>query len=162
MVRTCRAQALLGLEVVPDGYRVEPATLQEAEAWWSQHRPSIPPLPALDENYGKLDELTTIDLDNPTVSAVRRFGGKAANLAILYRYLSSRHQVPGFAIPSRYYLDFLRDNTIPSLTDPNVDVTYEEYLGELLEDSFRRHISKRNLRQTNRVFNGTECSRLPE
>lgn len=44
----------------------------------------------------------------------------------------------GFAIPVRYYLEFMEANRLESALRPGVDVTYDEYLAELFAaDEFR-------------------------
>ncbi len=126
---------LVRFEVTVDGYDVRAATLEEAEAWWSEHRPSLPPIPAVDEEYAAFDRITDIDLASGAAGALKLFGGKAAGLAALYEHLPPQYQTPGFAIPFRYYLEFIRTNTIPSLTNPAVEVSYEAYIDELLADT---------------------------
>jgi len=124
---------LVRLAVETSRYEVREASLEEAETWWAEHRPSARPLPQPDEDHGGLEGITEIDPAGP-VPAIRRFGGKAAGLARLYRFLPPAYQTQGFAIPFRRYLEFLRANRIPSLANPAVQVSYAEYIDELLED----------------------------
>ncbi|MCZ6792912.1 MAG: hypothetical protein O7J95_04785, partial [Planctomycetota bacterium] len=146
------ANRLVRLDVSLDDFSVREASVEEAEAWWAEHRPSVPPIPDVDGEYSGLDRITEIALDDPAGGAIGRFGGKAAGLAILYRYLPARNQTRGFAIPFRYYLEFMRGNTISSLADPAVQVSYEDHVEELLADTrFRadgafRRAALKNLR----------------
>ncbi|HVR74934.1 MAG TPA: PEP/pyruvate-binding domain-containing protein [Planctomycetota bacterium] len=126
--------ALVRLEVRADSYDVRAATVEEAEAWWTAHRPSLPPIPEADGSHAALDRLTEIDATSLDSRAVARFGGKAAGLARLYSFLPARYQTAGFAIPFRGYLEFIRLNRRPSLAAPGVDVTYEEFIREMLAD----------------------------
>lgn len=144
---------LVRLDVEPESYTVRAATLSEAESWWNTHRPNAPPIPVADASYDGLDGLTEIDVNDPNVEPVERFGGKAANLAILYGYLPAEHRVPGFAIPFRYYLEFMQSNRIPAIDDPITEETYEEHIRGLLADprfrsdgAFRR-LALRRLRK---------------
>ncbi len=125
---------MVRLAVESGGYTVHEATLEEAEAWWVAHRPSVPPIPEVDASYDDFDGLTEMDVENAARRAIARFGGKASNLAILYRHLPSAHRVPGFAIPFSYYLEFMRSNTIPRLDDPSTEDSYEKHIHDLLED----------------------------
>jgi hypothetical protein len=131
------AGKLIRLEVKPAEYLAAEAPLAEAEAWWAAHRPRLSALPEIDAAHAGLDSLAEIDLAGAPES---RFGGKAVNFAHLQRLLTGdleRYRAPAFAVPMRYYLEFLRANRIFSLKQPGRRVTYEEYLQELLaQDSF--------------------------
>ena len=125
---------IVRLEVSLDNYSVAAATLEEAEIWWDEHRPKLPPIPTIDDQYSDLDRITEVDLTGGATAVLRRFGGKAAGLAVLYRYLPARYQTPGFAIPFRHYVEFMRSNTTASLVTPEVQVSYETFVTELLAD----------------------------
>jgi pyruvate,water dikinase len=118
-----------------DRYTVEEATLQEAEAWWAEHRPDIGSAPAVDRDYRALDDLLEMDTDDDPVPLVGRVGGKSANLAKLYDFLPAEYRVPGFGIPFAYFEDFMEGNTIlDQRVDPPEEVSYREYVGRLVED----------------------------
>ncbi len=118
-----------------DRYNVTEATQDEAEAWWSAHRPNLGSAPPIDESYTALDNLLDMNTDDDPVPLIERVGGKAANLAKLYSFLPPARQVPAFAVPFKYFLDFMEDN---ALTDARGDtpevVTYREYVRRLSVD----------------------------
>jgi hypothetical protein len=126
---------IVRLEVCDLDYAVRPATLEEAEAFWASNRPRIEEVPGRDEGFGGLDSLEDMDLSGALVSPVARYGGKATNLSRLQRILTgpfARYRAQGFAVPMRYYLEFLRSNRINSAVNAGRRVTYEEYIAELL------------------------------
>ncbi len=127
---------LIRLEVTESSFEVSPADLSDAEAFWQENRPQLPALPPFDANYAALDRLTDFDLGGLPES---RFGGKASNLARLQTILDgvfADYREKGFAIPVRYYTEFMRGNRTASPVDPGRQVSYEEFLTELatLED----------------------------
>ena len=71
---------LVRLEVTPQAYTVEPATLAEAQAFWDSLRPAEPLVPALDSSV-----LGHVDLASVGHEAADSIGAKAANLAELAR-----------------------------------------------------------------------------
>ncbi|MGB0386397.1 MAG: PEP/pyruvate-binding domain-containing protein [Ardenticatenaceae bacterium] len=79
-------------------------------------------------------------------SATTRVGGKAANLARLYRFLPSEHQVAGFGIPFGAYDRFMRENTLlDERVTPAVRRTYAEYVALLHQDpAFRTDPERRS------------------
>ncbi len=121
---------LIRIEVGPADFEFRPAELPEAEEFWDANRPSLSVLPTIDADYAGLDALSEMDLSSE-VNPVSRFGGKATNLARLRLYVDEPYKEEGFAIPARYYLQFVRENTMPSAIDPGRMVTYEEHLNEL-------------------------------
>jgi pyruvate, water dikinase len=128
---------LVRMVVGRDGYTVTPDVPRaEAEGWWAAHRPDPVDLPAIDTVFGDLALLGEIGADDVDGSATLRVGGKAANLARLYTFLPPRHQVPGFAVPFRFYLDYMRDNTIEDRrADPRVTRTLADYVADLTADA---------------------------
>lgn len=124
---------LIHLKVGTTGYEVSEATLEEAEAWWSSHRPKLEDITAADTAYRPLDFVGDIPLDGP-VPLVSRYGGKGANFARLFSLLEEKHRVPAFIVPFYYYTRFLEQNQTRSLKNPNLRVTYAKYLEELLAD----------------------------
>ncbi len=98
------AGKLVHLVVGDDGVVIEPATLEEAEAFWESRRPTLPE-PIADIN---VTALTGFDaLRNADAIA---FGVKAANLGELHRILPAVHRVEGFGIPFSYYAGFIDGN----------------------------------------------------
>ncbi len=148
---------LVRLEVTAGAFRVEPATLEEAQAWWQSSRPVISVLPTIDAEFSDLptlDEIAAIDAAVKEPPAVSRFGGKASNFARLQSILTgemARYRARGFAIPMRYYLDFMRTNHIASAVDPARIVTYEEYLSELFADPEFQSDSRRRFELLDRL-----------
>lgn len=85
-------------------YQLTPATQAEAEAFWAARRPGPTAVPAPDyarAGLPALDELRLAD-----VGAV---GGKAAHFGELRRIAGVRARA-GFAIPVRYYRQFMTDH----------------------------------------------------
>jgi len=111
---------------------VDPA---EARAWWEEHRPLLPNVLVPDLAYASLDGLPAMAVAEASAPLAARFGGKAANLARMYRFLPAQHQVPGFAIPFRYYHEFMTSNHIPDdRVQPPALRMYEDYLYSLFND----------------------------
>ena len=126
---------LVRLEVATAGYTVDPdVTLEEAEAWWAEHRPNIGDIAEADAEYSSLDAVDAIDVENPSVPLVTRYGGKASNFARLYQIVDEPQRVPGFVVPFHYYVTFMNENTTPSRVDPTKTITFGEYIDELLSD----------------------------
>ncbi len=139
------AGQLVRLQVLADQYFVDAATIEEAQEFWSSSRPSLPTTPTLDVAYGGLDQFHEMDLlATETFTPVARFGGKATNLARLQRQLTGpfvQYQEAGFAIPVRYYLEFMEANT---LTVDGREVTYRDYIEELIaNDDFQSDSEQR-------------------
>lgn len=125
---------LVRLVVGATEYSAVETTLEEAEAWWKAHRPSLSEAPRLDADYAQLDSVDEMDLSGAPFPAEARFGGKASNFARLQRILTGpfeKYREPAFAVPIHYYFEFLRANKAESPFQPGVQVTYEEYLQEL-------------------------------
>lgn len=101
--------SLVRFEVDGGGFRIEPADLAEAEAFWSERRPSGPRLvPRLDTSVREL-----IPLDEASLSMLPSIGAKAAQLAELGHTISNRPSCPGpiptprgaFAVPMVHSLE---------------------------------------------------------
>ncbi|MBN1422243.1 MAG: hypothetical protein JXP34_25945 [Planctomycetes bacterium] len=116
---------LVRLEVHAGDYLVrgveDPA---EAEIWWATHRPTAGALPVPDDEYADMPSIP--DMAAAPEPLTERFGGKAANLARLYRAIGPASVVDGFAIPFHAYAEFMRTNEI--LYEGIEWVTYEEFL----------------------------------
>lgn len=85
-------------------YHIEPATQAEADAFWAGRRPGPTAVPAPD--YARQGLL---DLDGLRLADVSAVGGKAAHFGELRRIRGVRVRA-GFAIPVRYYREFMQDN----------------------------------------------------
>ncbi|MEM7233884.1 MAG: PEP/pyruvate-binding domain-containing protein, partial [Planctomycetota bacterium] len=129
---------LVRLEVTESRPKVEPATESEAREFWAATRRELSTPPELDSNFAALSSLEAIRKQELSDQAVvSRFGGKATNFARLQSVLSgefANYRERGFAIPIRYYLQFLRANQISSALDAERLVSYEDYLLELIAD----------------------------
>ncbi len=128
------AGELVRLELGSTDFSLEPASLEEAASFWERRRPSLPPLPAVDARYGELDALETIVAagERDGVPLETRVGGKAASFARLQETLvgdSALYREAGFAIPLRYYLEFMRDN---SVVLGGVRLSFQQILDTLL------------------------------
>ncbi|WP_437533643.1 PEP/pyruvate-binding domain-containing protein [Sorangium sp. So ce726] len=95
------ANGLVHLTARGTHVEIEPARLEDAEAFWSVHRPPIGD-PAAD-----LEVSTPAALASLGSADVAAFGTKAANLGELSRILPEQNRVDGFAIPFRAYADFM-------------------------------------------------------
>ncbi len=163
------AGKLIRLQVTDTGYTTREVTESEATAFWEANAGSLSHQPVLDPAYGalpSLDEIAAMDTgDGPSIES--RVGGKASNLARLQSILTDsweRYRLKGFAIPMSYYIAFMQSNRLPSAIEPEREVTYEEYLQELLEnerfvsDSQFRFQSLAVLREHMRDFGKVEES----
>jgi hypothetical protein len=110
---------LAHLTVAATEARLQPATLNDAELFWQQHRPPPQRLQA------NLDEIRLRDFTVLAASEANAFGVKAANLGEIYRVLPAANRAPGFAIPFSVHRDFLRAGGLDAqvaafLADPGV------------------------------------------
>ena len=132
------AGRLVRLEVADEGFEVQPATPEEAAAFWENNQPTLSVLPTLDANYKDfptLIEAAQLDIHPGEPSMESRIGGKATQLARLQRSLTGeweQYAERGFGIPMHYYLEFMHTNTTRSEIDGR-SVTYQEYLEELFD-----------------------------
>lgn len=143
---------LIKLSIFNDKYEIEfPVDLPEAEAWWYEHRPKAASLKEPDDEFSQLVSLPEMKNLDFFDSLSRRFGGKASQLGLLYSIFSDSSfnednslpfLVDGFAIPFRYYQEFMQSNLIPHPFDSNGLVTYEEYIHTLLLDARFRSDTK--------------------
>ncbi len=130
-----------------DSYTIAEATVEEAEAWWAGHQPKLEDIPGVDSEYAELDRVTEMDTaPDAQLPLVSRFGGKGANLALLYAFLDPKYQVPGFGIPFHYFEAFLDETMIlDSQVEPPENVSLREYVHRLAtnpalaEDAKLRH-----------------------
>ena len=129
------------LAIGATAYEVTETTLAEAEAWWASHRPRLPELPDVERNHTSLDAAWEIPVDG-SVRLVTRYGGKASNFARLFSIIDEEHRVPAFVVPFHYYLQFIETNLIESRLRPGTQLTYAEYIEEMLSDPVFRSDSR--------------------
>ena len=135
---------LVRLTLGSSGYEItEPVDLQEAETWWTEHRPQLDPLPQANDEFSELVSLS--DLAKSTQDSAiltARHGGKATGLGLLYTFMDTDILVDGFSIPFHYYTEFMRSNTIPDPSNYLNRIAYEEYIQILINDPDFRSDSK--------------------
>ena len=86
------------------GYRIEPVSQADADAFWATRRPGPTSVPPADyERQGLLD------LDGLSLRDIGVVGGKAAHFGELRRTQGVRVR-RGFAVPVRYYREFMQQN----------------------------------------------------
>ncbi len=93
--------ALVHLVVEEARVTLEPARLEDAEAFWAAHRPHVGE-PRADLSVTAIARFA----DLHAADAVA-YGAKAANLAELWHVLPSAHRTEGFAVPFAASRDFL-------------------------------------------------------
>ena len=133
---------LIRIEISGSDYTVtRDVEVADAESWWERIRPQVPPLPPPDTEYAELDSLEEIAILGAGVIPTARYGGKATNMARLRGILVdqlARFREDGFAVPMRYYAEFMHTNRMPSALDGNRLVTYAGFVDEILGwDEFR-------------------------
>ena len=96
---------LVRYEVTPDGFELEPATPEQAEAWLEKVRPPEPQSPRRD-----LSETEILALGLLGHGAVPAFGAKTANVGELRKILHPRVVPDGFGIPFYLYDRFMAAN----------------------------------------------------
>ncbi len=110
---------LVKMVVTPDIYTLEIADLAEAEAFWTEQRPSVTVDHLPDVDY--LEMVDVLEIPTTTASergdAVGRFGGKVTGLATMYTTLDSSYQADALGVPVAYYLQFMADNSWEVIVD---------------------------------------------
>jgi hypothetical protein len=112
---------LLGLEgrlirmvATEDELEIDPASPEEAEAWWAAHQPSVGQ-PQADLSVTEIATFETLGSDDADA-----YGVKAANLAELAANFGPDHAQTGLAIPFSAYLSHVEAN--------GIDVMIEAFL----------------------------------
>jgi pyruvate, water dikinase len=95
---------LVHLVVTEDTFVLEPARLEDAEAFWEAHRPHV------GELTSDLTVTAIARLEDLTHADALAYGAKAANLGELTRVLPPEHRRDGLALPFRAYADFIEHN----------------------------------------------------
>jgi hypothetical protein len=103
---------LVHLVINKDGWDIKPATEADAAKWWTGLKPRAVSVVSADMEYESLADVTLIPTGTGVErdAAVRRYGAKAANLAILYRLIDTKYRQAAFAIPATWYFDFMQRN----------------------------------------------------
>jgi hypothetical protein len=135
-------------------WSVREATTAEAEAWWTEHRPTAVTLPALNLGATALTPIGDVTPE-PTGAqtlranireAVRAFGGKCAHYSILTRTEGVSIK-PAFCVPVFFYDQFMQQNGI-----------YDRVAALQADESFRTDAAVRHARLNelqNVIINGT-------
>ncbi len=104
---------LVRLECTTENYTVEPATLEDAEAWWDQLRPD--PVVLAEPDLETEDLVGLLDLPTSTqeqrLATTNAYGSKGTNLATLYQRIDENWQLQGFVVPFHHYQAFIEQNT---------------------------------------------------
>jgi hypothetical protein len=103
--------SLVHLLVNADRLVLEPASLADAQAFWSAHRPQVRPPVA------NLAVTAVSSFGDLRAARADAFGVKAANLAELTHVLDSAHRNEGFAIPFARYHTFMKDAGLAATVD---------------------------------------------
>jgi pyruvate, water dikinase len=128
------------VHVTARGSRVEitPARLEDAEAFWSAHRPDV------GEPRSDLDVTELRSLDDLRAEAAVAFGTKAANLGELSVALPEDNRVRGFALPFSAYADFMAETGLDAEVDAlladervYVDAAHKRARLEAIRDQIR-------------------------
>jgi pyruvate, water dikinase len=93
------------LVVEPNGFRIEPASAAEVEAYWAALRPSQKQYPRRDLSVTQILPLHEI---NSTWS--QSVGVKSANMAELLHLLPAEHVPDGFVVPFWFYHRYMQAN----------------------------------------------------
>lgn len=113
---------LVHLVVTQQKFVLEPATLEDAEAYWEAHRPHVR-TPVADLTVTALESFATL-----RAAGARAYGAKAANLGELHAVLDAPNRNDGFGIPFARYRDFAAGLGIEAMiADPRMksDAAYK-------------------------------------
>lgn len=123
---------LVHLTVTDRAVKIEPARLEDAEAFWARTRPVVPQ-PTADLTVGD-----TKNFDALRAADAIAYGVKASNLGEIHRALPPQARPDGFGIPFALFRDFAVANNIDDaveamLNDPRMK-SDAEYKGQKLND----------------------------
>lgn len=103
------------LSVEANSYAIEETSIEEANAWWDEHKPTEVLVPGVDATITDLRDIEnavnmdTSDLKDAIKTATRAFGGKAAHYGAI-SHIENITVPKAFAIPVHYYLQFMEKN----------------------------------------------------
>jgi hypothetical protein len=107
------------LTVGPFEWELKEVSAEEAESWWTQHKPEAITVQPMDLGVTDLRDVREIlDLDSSELAtaisdAIPAFGAKATNYGALINASTQGYPIPiqdGFAVPMYYYNQFMEDN----------------------------------------------------
>jgi pyruvate,water dikinase len=137
-VVTALADRLVHLRASGTEVEITPARLEDAEAFWSAHRPIV------GEPSSDLDVTVLSAFGVLSATDASAYGTKAANLGELSRVLPAENRVSGFALPFRAYADFMAETGLDAevealLADETVrsDAAHKRARLEALRDQIR-------------------------
>lgn len=120
--------------VTTDGWTIEAASVEEADAWWEANRPPAVGIPDKDLSVQTLTDIEDVldpmlDQRAAIEQAIPAFGGKTSNYAVLPEIAAAADfNLPdAFAIPIYFYDQFLVEN--------GFDLRIEQMLAD---DAFRQ------------------------
>ncbi len=140
---------LVRLECGSGFFAVEPATAEEASAFWATLRPPSLTVPLPDREASAFADLLDVPTGTPEerATALMRYGAKGANLATLYQRINQSGdggideniELPGFLVPMRHYLDFFESRawTVDLGSGPE-ERTFAETVDAWLDDDVFR------------------------
>lgn len=105
------ADKLVRYAVTETKVEIRPATLAEAQAFWEEHKPSVP------EPRANLEVTAVGRYAGLSAADAEAYGAKAANLAELRNLLPAQHRVEGFGLPFAAYASFIADRGIQPTID---------------------------------------------
>ena len=115
-------------------WSVREVSLEEADAWWEEHKPEPLDIPPMDTSVEALTpiedivDVSTGDLSGELALAIPIFGGKASNFSVLAQVGEEVHTPKAFAIPVAHYNRFMEQNGFWDEVD--VMLADEEFLGD--------------------------------
>lgn len=128
---------LVHLVASASGVVIQPATLEDAEAFWESRRPDLP------EPVADLEVTALTGFDALRHADAAAFGVKAANLGELHATLPAEHRVDGFGIPFSHYAAFVEGSPLAArittmLADPRMstDATFARATLDDLREAF--------------------------
>lgn len=140
------------LTVGPFDWSIREITVEEADAWWEEHRPKPLVIEPTDltvtdlRNTIDMLDLETDDLRTAIDKAIPAFGAKATNYGGLVEAANMGDPIPiqnGFGVPMYYYNQFMEDNGFwadiqAMMADPNwSDPAYRAEHLEAFQDEMR-------------------------
>lgn len=141
---------LVKMVVTPDIYTLEKASLAEAEAFWTEHRPSVSVENLPDVDFEALTDVHAIATETASERGVSvgRFGGKVTGLATMYKTLDESYQADAFGVPVHHYLEFMAENSWEVEVDGEVQtLSFADTIAVWLADEkFRSDTATRRTR----------------
>ncbi|RPJ08831.1 MAG: hypothetical protein EHM28_03205 [Spirochaetaceae bacterium] len=138
---------LVHLVLKKDTWEIENASQADAKNWWNRLKPEKADIPPADRDFDILTDISSIPVSGAAErsQSTRRFGSKATQLAILYNMIGNHYKMSGFAIPTAWYFDFMKNNGWNiTLGNMNGFHSFEETINFwLTDDKFQNDIAYR-------------------